>query len=122
MHGTTTTTTTTIIIIIINYNVILKSHILETMQNSVSIGTDPCSCTLHIVIYVIYLFNAIGLPPGGSGPYTVHKRQEQYVVYIRRNNTEHTTHRRHVVSDYLNFTALPYLLVPRSKSHIPACH
>jgi hypothetical protein len=39
----------------------------------------------------IYLFIAAGFPSGGSGPYAVHKRQEQQCAYGETIQiTEHT--------------------------------
>jgi hypothetical protein len=39
-----------------------------------------------------FLFNAIGFPPGSSGPYTC-TQKERTVIFIKRNNTEHRTHK-----------------------------
>jgi len=41
---------------------------------------------------VQYLFNAIEFPPGGSCPFTC-TQNVKTVIYIRKNNTDHTTHK-----------------------------
>jgi len=39
-----------------------------------------------------YLFTAIGLPPGGSGPYTC-TQKARAEIHARRNNTVHRIHK-----------------------------
>jgi len=41
---------------------------------------------------IIYLFISIGFPLSGSGPYTS-TQKERAVIFIRRKNVEHRTHK-----------------------------
>ena len=73
-------------------SVTLMSRVLEAVQNSVSTGTAPCSCTLRIVRYDIYLMQ-LGFHPVAVVRTLYTEGTNSRLVYIRRNSTDHTTHK-----------------------------